>query len=377
MKKFAFNDSQELITNMFDRFFEIDFCAWFDANREIFVHKKARVELISESLVLNFCIHYARDWSSNKSGQMIVEWDSGSFLLVQRMTTSHYIVIFCTTKIFTLVSLYLKNINYISEKIKKRLFIDNNENVIPTITENQEERELLTTQRIQDILLSDPKKLNKYFSKYELIYRPLEIIGGDFYFFKEYEDTLYIILGDCIGYGIEGASTSLTISSLIDAQLNNKNVNMESAFISINKRISQYSFTKVNGYNIGAEFAIIRFNKESLALDGITSGIPIIRLNGKNFEFKKARKRMIDEINNYEQFAWQLNKGELIAIFSNGIMNQFDTSNTKKLGSKGVINIVSTIHQNGELNTSFEDKWDEWKGNTPQIDDALYISLSI
>ena len=164
----------------------------------------------------------------------------------------------------------------------------------------------------------------------------------------------------------------MTVSSIINMQLKTKGQDLEALVHSLTEQVSQYNDKNEDThYGLGAEIAIVAFDKTDHTIKGITTGVPVVELNKEEQESFKPRKGKGKMP--FAKFESSLIPGDVIAMFSDGITDQFDVNNKKRLGSKRTIGMVKrSLGQE-----SFLSQWEAWKGNTEQIDDVSYLSISI
>ncbi|MDH5608982.1 MAG: SpoIIE family protein phosphatase, partial [Cyclobacteriaceae bacterium] len=285
------------------------------------------------------------------------------------------------SKVSGMINLYLKGI-FVDEASKVSDVIGDKE---PSISKNSEENkkvekrgmpaEIEAGKRIQDLILSDPEILKKYFSDYSLFYGPKDMIGGDFYMFKEFDDTIFVIVGDCTGHSLEGALATMTISTLINQYvkssfsypqsiLNNVIADLEN----LNKSERKIS------YGIHAELAVIKYKKGSKLMTCSTNGLPLVKVCGEEEEFFKVKKKMSVKENEsvVQEFLISVEKGDYILAYSDGMPDQFGKNDMKKLNHKGVIQLFRKY--GGD---SIGEHWFDWRGETAQTDDAVFLSIGI
>jgi serine phosphatase RsbU (regulator of sigma subunit) len=68
-------------------------------------------------------------------------------------------------------------------------------------------------QTIQSSILPKEERMARYLSGYFTIWKPRDIVGGDFYWFEACKDNYLIAVGDCTGHGVPGALMTMTVSS--------------------------------------------------------------------------------------------------------------------------------------------------------------------
>ncbi len=78
---------------------------------------------------------------------------------------------------------------------------------------------------IQSIILADTQKLQQYFSDFFILYRPRDVVSGDFYWFSQISETQAVFaLADCTGHGVPGAFMSMLGSTLLHETVNVKGI---------------------------------------------------------------------------------------------------------------------------------------------------------
>ena len=77
------------------------------------------------------------------------------------------------------------------------------------------EQSILYTKNIQESFLVESTELQKYFNQVFIIFKPKDVLSGDFYFFREINGIYYFALGDCAGHGIPGAVMSFVATALL------------------------------------------------------------------------------------------------------------------------------------------------------------------
>lgn len=68
---------------------------------------------------------------------------------------------------------------------------------------------------IQDAVLPKPAEVARVLGSHAVVYRPRDLVGGDFWFFHEDEGTCLIGVGDCTGHGVPGALMTMTANSVL------------------------------------------------------------------------------------------------------------------------------------------------------------------
>ena len=70
--------------------------------------------------------------------------------------------------------------------------------------------------RIQTSLLPTDGEMEAAFAEHFVIWRPRDVVGGDFYWLRRSEDSCLLAVGDCTGHGVPGAFMSMTVNSILN-----------------------------------------------------------------------------------------------------------------------------------------------------------------
>lgn len=242
--------------------------------------------------------------------------------------------------------------------------------------------------RIQDAILPSVDKLERVAPDSFILFKPKDIVSGDFYWFTEKENELYIAAVDCTGHGVPGAFMSLIGSNVI-----NRTVDQAIGSISVDMIL--------NKLNSGIKKALKQNKKNSETQDGMDIALCKINTSSGRIEFAGANRPLVffkdgklDEIkgdkypiggNQYDPdilFAKNeivLKKGDAVFLFSDGYPDQFGGDNDKKFTNKRFKEVLEENIDKPmkEIATCLDHSYKDWKGKTEQTDDILVIGVRI
>jgi ligand-binding sensor domain-containing protein/serine phosphatase RsbU (regulator of sigma subunit) len=275
------------------------------------------------------------------------------------------------------------------EKIKTELE-HKNKDILDSIT---------YARRIQDSLLPPDETLRELFDEnYFILYRPKDIVSGDFYWAARVETggersrTLSLAaVADCTGHGVPGAFLSIVASSFLKQSLTEKFVNNPGDVLDyLNKSIAatlNQSSKSRNRINDGMDLAIIAvdYKDNRLHYAGANNPIYIFRKaeNDTQVFTLKPTKQAIgsasEAARRYESQVFDLQAGDTIYMFSDGYADQFGGEKDKKFNYRrfrDVLRVASEMPvslQRAYIEQCFE----EWKGLGEQTDDVCVMGLKI
>jgi len=254
---------------------------------------------------------------------------------------------------------------------------------------NEKNKEITSSiryaKRIQNNILQSEKFISQIFPKHFVLYKPKDIVSGDFYFFHEDENNKYAIAIDCTGHGVPGAMMSMLANSIIKEVLLNKKIKSPAQIL---YELDKELFTSINsyGYEIssdGMDAAVACIHKKSNRLHFAGALRPLIIIRNEQVLELKANKYPLGFFSHiekvFEEQVLLLQPNDNLFLFSDGYADQFGGEENKKLNKrnfKDLLGAVSTMpsdEQEGYLDYALTN----WKQDQEQTDDVLVIGIKI
>jgi serine phosphatase RsbU (regulator of sigma subunit)/ligand-binding sensor domain-containing protein len=252
-------------------------------------------------------------------------------------------------------------------------------------------------QRIQQAILPPYEGIKKAFPESFVLFKPKDIVSGDFYWFHlasgqpQHGEVAYIASADCTGHGVPGAFMSMIgVEKLNEAVKNN---NLPGDILKQTNRAIKTTLHQSGSDNEsrdGMDIALLNYDFHSgkIKYSGANRPLWIIRAGHKEIEEIKATKCAIagftDIDQEFENHEVELKAGDTLYIFSDGYADQFGGHNGKKLMTKKFKDVLISI-QNLTMPEQeiYLDKFiEDWKKpvETPgkyyeQVDDILVIGI--
>lgn len=285
-------------------------------------------------------------------------------------TWSHF---FTTTCIFGL-SLIVYIVTMVFEKAK--------ENALNKLAAKNKEitDSIHYAQKIQQSLLVQPDLMDKHLPENFIFFKPKDIVSGDFYWGREYNDDFYLGVCDCTGHGVPGAFMSLLITSFLNEALSEKNITSPDKILGfVRERIIEN--TSRNGSQDGMDGVVIRFHKDgkisyasgnsfqTMVQDKVLHKLPKDKMPvGISYKMEPYTLQSIDA-----------KKGDMLYFYSDGFGDLFGGSKGKKFTNKQLNDTFLKIAslKPGEQKDILEQIFVDWKGDLEQIDDVCIIGIRI
>ena len=270
--------------------------------------------------------------------------------------------------------------------VKEKTIEINNKNLLLEEKNKDITDSINYAQRIQFAKFPKREEINMHLANHFILFRPKDIVSGDFYFFHKKNEMVYIAAADCTGHGVPGAFMSIiSIEKLEEAVLECKDFSEILSFT--NKKIraslkqNQHSDSTRDGMDIA--LCAINPNTGQLKYTGANRPLWVIRRGGKEVLEIKATKKAIggltadDEV--FETHNLTLQQGDCIYFGSDGYADTFSGLTGKKLTTKKFKDLLLEIqHLSMKEQEHYLDKFlDDWKLQTEQIDDILVIGIRI
>lgn len=242
--------------------------------------------------------------------------------------------------------------------------------------------------RIQDAILPPNDFIEKALPNTFVLFKPKDIVSGDFYWMAQKKDKVVFAAVDCTGHGVPGAFMSIVGHNLLDRVILEQNVLQPSHILDeLNKGINdtlRQNDLEDNTVRDGMDIALCTFDRQTAILEyaGAYNSMWLIR-NGELREIK-ADKFPIGNSKQGEQKRFtnheiQLLKGDTVYIYSDGFADQFGGPHGKKFKSSNFKQLLlDSIHLSMEeqgklLDTTIE----SWRGYHEQVDDILVIGTRL
>jgi len=254
--------------------------------------------------------------------------------------------------------------------------------------------------RIQTAILVDREEVAKQLNDFFILYKPKDIVSGDFYYYAEArlndqkagqaENKIIIAAVDCTGHGVPGAFMSMIGNDALNEIIKGKKTTTPAEILSklhdsVRTALKQDTASKTDA-NDGMDIALCSLDLQTNVLEfaGGLRNLFITRSTSKSLEEIKADKDSIggeksDVQKKFTNHTIQLDKGDAFYIFTDGYTDQFGGENGKKFMVRKMMNLLLSVQDKNmrEQEIIFDRTIEEWKGGREQIDDILLIGVRV
>lgn len=237
--------------------------------------------------------------------------------------------------------------------------------------------------RIQNAILPPPKLVKEYIPDSFILYKPKDVVAGDFYWMEQKDDKILFAAADCTGHGVPGAMVSVICNNGLNRSVREYNLIDPGKILDKTRDVVISEFEKSeeevkDGMDIS--LCALDFNNQILHWAGANNPLWIIR-NGEIVE-TKSNKQPIGVVDNPQPFTThkiELQKGDVIYVFTDGFQDQFGGEYGKKFKPTNFKNLLLSIcsepmaKQLEIIDKTFEN----WKGELEQLDDVCVIGVRL
>ncbi len=242
---------------------------------------------------------------------------------------------------------------------------------------------------VQQGLLPQSRHFEQLGYPYFLIYKPLNIVGGDFYWVGTKDETDYFIVGDCTGHGFAGGILSALAIGMINYLVYSKEFLTVGSILNDMDRKWIEAFSRNNNGQLSnndwLEISICSFNNK-------TKELQFAGARGNLYLIRSGQEPLLINGNNYPIGGWQIEKersytthflsdcqNAMLYFFSDGYKDQFGGIKNKRMGLK---NFLSLLNSNAGLplnhqKTNILEFYERWKGINHTLDDVTIMGIRV
>ena len=310
---------------------------------------------------------------------------------VYQISKNNQLIIFAFNAITVVIvlSFLINNYSRTAQKAEENL-----NGVIGKLSEKNEEiahqqenilQSISYAKIIQTAVIPDSQELATHFEEYFVLFEPVSIVSGDFYWFSATQEQVIVVCADCTGHGVPGGFMSMLGISFLGELVNNQHI-IDPAEILNQLRIKVKDALRNNDQENqpkdGMDMSICVFDKQKkqVTFAGANNGMFLLR-DGIIHEYKPTKNPigLYPKEIPFDHTTIDLRSGDHIYLYTDGYIDQFGGPKNKKFMKKRLKETLlglppqSLESQGPELERIFK----QWRIANEQIDDCTLIGLRV
>lgn len=241
---------------------------------------------------------------------------------------------------------------------------------------------ILYARRIQTALLPDKSNLLKLFPRSSVVFRPKDIVSGDFYWLYENENYRFLAVGDCTGHGVPGALMSVLGLNLLSEIVENKRIEEPSEILNKLRSGILRAFDKEGKsgeYKDGMDISLVRFSKKERIFTYAAANNPVYHITKAGLQELRGDKQAVGfshEMKTFTQHTISYEPIDFIVLFTDGFADQFGGPKGKKFMYRPFKELLEK-NTDGNMEEILNTKFDNWKGVLEQVDDVCVVCVEM
>jgi PAS domain S-box-containing protein len=242
--------------------------------------------------------------------------------------------------------------------------------------------------RIQRTILPSKESIDEYFEDHFEVFKPKDVVSGDFYFFAKTFSRVYVAAVDCTGHGVPGAFMSLIGYNILNNIVNNMGIHQPGYILSeLHRQVRAMlkQDAEESKSRDGMDVVLVAIDIYGNEVQYAGANRPLYWVHNGNLVEIKADKMSIggeqlEDDRIFTNHLLETSPGDILYLFTDGITDQFGGPSQKKFSTKRVTQFIeehksmSLSVQRAKFNNVW---WRDWKADDEQTDDATFIALKL
>ena len=237
--------------------------------------------------------------------------------------------------------------------------------------------------RLQEAILPPTSYVNEHLPDNFILYKPKDIVAGDFYWMEELDNIIFIAAADCTGHGVPGAMVSVVCSNALNRAVKEFHLRDTGKILDKVTELVLETFAKSDkDVKDGMDISLLSVNNAARQINWSGAYNSLVYIpNGEAIEVP-ADKQPIGKHDNRKPFTVNsipFQTGTVFYLFTDGYADQFGGPKCKKFMYRKMQKKLSDISSKpmSEQKKILDETITEWKGNNEQVDDICVIGVRL
>lgn len=273
------------------------------------------------------------------------------------------------------------------QKQKNIIEAKNKETEEQKIIIEEKQKEILSSisyaKRLQEAILPPRHEIAQHLPDSFILYKPKDIVAGDFYWMEALKGKVMIAAADCTGHGVPGAMVSVVCSNALNRAVNEFSISEPGKVLDKTRELVVETFERSEtDVKDGMDISLCLFDlkNKSLQWAGANNPLWIVR-KGEILQFKPDKQAIgkVDNPSGYTTHNIALEINDCVYIFTDGYADQFGGPSGKKFKYHQLVELMKSISvlPLQQQQAKLEEEFNNWKGPLEQVDDICVIGIKI
>lgn len=240
--------------------------------------------------------------------------------------------------------------------------------------------------RIQQNILTSDSYFKEHTNDFFILFKPKDIVSGDFYWALKHNNKLMVMTADCTGHGVPGAMMSMMGVNYLNEIVNEKGISNPAEVLN-QLRADIIKTLNPEGSLVeskdGMDCCLCSYDMDKMRVNYASANNSFYLIRGNEIIISKSNKMPVGAGHHaaipFDEFVMDIQKDDLIITFTDGYADQFGGTKGKKFKYKQLEELLLT-HAHLSLE-NLKDKLNEtiegWRGQLEQVDDICVIGIKI
>jgi serine phosphatase RsbU (regulator of sigma subunit) len=237
--------------------------------------------------------------------------------------------------------------------------------------------------RIQNAIMPNPENIRMDFPSFFILYKPKDIVAGDFYFYESTATHAFMAAADCTGHGVPGALVSVACSNALSRSVKEFNLIAPGEILDKTRELLMETFSK-SGTDIrdGMDISLLVKDRRNNSCAWAGANNPLWIVSDGALREIGADKQCVGY--NEEQLSFtthelRVRSADRLYLFTDGFADQFGGPGGKKFKYRKLIALLESLSKMtiGEQGKALDGAFEDWRGDIEQVDDVCIIGVEV
>lgn len=240
---------------------------------------------------------------------------------------------------------------------------------------------IIYAKRLQEAILPPHEFITGYLPDSFVLYKPKDIVAGDFYWAERVDNLFFIAAADSTGHGVPGAMVSVVCSNALDRTVKEFGVIETGKILDKTRELVIRTFEKSNAdVKDGMDISLLCIDKKNQKAYWSGANNPLWYIQNNNLKEIKADKQSIGKSYDSKPFTTNIidyKADTIFYLFTDGLADQFGGPKGKKFKYKQFEELLVSISEKPmqEQSVIINQKFEAWRGSHDQVDDVCVIGI--